>query len=57
MLSALARFVVRRRTAVLVASLAFFVLAGALGGSVAESLTSGGFDDTSSESFRAQQLL
>jgi RND superfamily putative drug exporter len=56
-LSALARFVVRRRTAVLFASLAFFLLAGALGGSVARSLTSGGFDDTGSESFRAQRLL
>jgi putative drug exporter of the RND superfamily len=57
MLSALARFVVRRRKAVLVASLAFFILAGALGGSVAESLTSGGFDDPASESFHAQELL
>src|SRR4051812_11362241 len=53
----LARFVVRRRRAVLVASLAFVVLAGALGGSVAESLTSGGFDDTGSESYRARHVL
>jgi putative drug exporter of the RND superfamily len=57
MFTAFARFVVRRRKPVLVASLVFFIAAGALGGSVARSLTSGGFDDTSSESYRAQQLL
>ena len=49
MLAALARFVVRRRKSVLVATLVFVVFAGAFGGSVAESLTSGGFDDPNAE--------
>jgi len=57
MLSALARFVVRRRKAVLVATLFFVVLAGAFGGTVAESLTSGGFDDPNAEATRATDLL
>jgi RND superfamily putative drug exporter len=57
MLTTLARFVVRRRRAVLAASVVFFVAAGALGGGVADSLTTGGFDDPDAEATRATELL
>src|SRR2546423_15454503 len=57
MLRRLARFTIRRRRLILVASLGFIVLAGAFGGSVAKHLSSGGFNDPSSESSRAADLL
>ena len=57
MLRRLGRFTVRRRKTVLVASALFFVAAGVFGGPVAESLTSGGFDDPSSESSRAGEAV
>jgi RND superfamily putative drug exporter len=56
-LTRLGRFTVRRRKAVLAASALFFVAAGVFGGSVADSLTSGGFDDPSSESTRAAEAV
>jgi RND superfamily putative drug exporter len=42
---------------VLVSALVFFVAAGAFGGKVAKSLSTGGFDDPSSESSRAASVL
>jgi putative drug exporter of the RND superfamily len=48
---------VRRRRLVLVATVALVVAAGALGGNVIERLTSGGFEDESSESFQAAEVL
>jgi RND superfamily putative drug exporter len=57
MLSRLAQIATRRAPAVLASALAFVVLAGVLGGGVAENLTSGGFEDPSSESARAEEAL
>src|SRR5680860_32245 len=57
MLTRLARFVIRYRKSVLMASAAFFVVAGALGGSVADSLTVGGFDDPTAEANQTTELL
>ena len=57
MLDRLAHFVVRRRRPVLVATLVFIVAAGAIGGGVAKHLSSGGFDDPSSESSQVQRLV
>jgi RND superfamily putative drug exporter len=57
MLTSLARFVVRRRRGVLMVSVVLFFLAGAVGGGVAESLTTGGFDDPDAEATRATELL
>jgi len=57
MLSRLGRFTVRRRKAVLITAAALFALAGSFGGSAAEHLSSGGFGDPSSESFRADEAL
>ncbi len=57
MLTRLGRFTVRRRTTVLVISVLFFGVAAVVGGSVADSLTSGGFDDPSSESTRANDAV
>ncbi|MGH8982435.1 MAG: MMPL family transporter [Acidimicrobiia bacterium] len=57
MLRRLGRFTVRRRKTVLGASVVFFVLAGVFGGPVADSLTSGGFDDPSSESVRVGETV
>ncbi len=57
MLTRIGRFTVRRRKLVLVASAVAFVVAGAFGGSVSEHLSSGGFGDPSSESFRAEDAL
>jgi RND superfamily putative drug exporter len=42
---------------VLLLALAFLVLAGAVGGSVAANLSAGGFDDPDAEAVRATQLL
>ena len=57
MLARIARFAVARRRFVLVASVVLFALGGALGGGVAEELSSGGFDDPGSESYQADQTL
>jgi RND superfamily putative drug exporter len=57
MLSRLAHLTVRRRVLVLVLAVVGFALAGAIGGGVAEHLSSGGFDDPSSESSRAEDAL
>jgi putative drug exporter of the RND superfamily len=56
-LTRLGRFVIRRRRPILVGSVLFLVVAALLGGGVADSLTSGGFDDPDSESGRAEALL
>lgn len=53
----LGRFTVRRRKAVLVASLLAVVAAGALGGGVFGRLSGGGFDDPASDSSRAEVEL
>jgi putative drug exporter of the RND superfamily len=57
MLARLGRFTVRRRKTVLVATAVFFVVAAALGGGVASRLSSGGFEDPSSESERAGDAI
>src|SRR3546814_17060133 len=57
MLTRIGRFVVRRRRPVLVVAAIVFAVAGAFGGTVAEHLTSGGFADPSSESFKADEAL
>jgi RND superfamily putative drug exporter len=57
MLRRLGTFTVRRRRIVLGGSVLFFVLAVFFGGPVAESLTSGGFDDPSAESTRVGETV
>ncbi|QYG91536.1 MMPL family transporter [Iamia sp. SCSIO 61187] len=57
MLTRLAHLTVRRRVLVLVLATVGFALAGAVGGGVAEHLSSGGFDDPASESSRAEDAL
>src|SRR5712691_4504437 len=57
MLERLGRFTVRRRRWILVATLGALVFAGAFGGKVADHLSTGGFDDPSSESSRAADAL
>jgi putative drug exporter of the RND superfamily len=57
MLRRLGRFTVRRRKSVLVGSVAFFAVAAVFGGPVADSLTSGGFDDPTSESVEAAETV
>ena len=57
MLVRLGRFTVRKRRAILVASVILFALAGAIGGGVAEHLSSGGFNDPAAESTRAGQVI
>jgi RND superfamily putative drug exporter len=57
MLRRLGEFSVRRRKWVLLSALVLFLGAGAFGGRVAQSLSSGGFDDPGSESSRAATLL
>jgi RND superfamily putative drug exporter len=49
--------VVRRRKSILVGSLMFVVLAGVLGGGVAERLSNGGFDDPNAEASVAADVL
>src|SRR5947207_5970981 len=53
----LARFTVRRRRFILVGAVIAFVVSGAVGGSVASKLSSGGFDDPGAESTKAQNYL
>ena len=57
MLTRLANLATRRSRLVIVVAVLFVALAGALGGGVADSLTSGGFDDPSTESARAEDVL
>jgi len=57
MLAALARFTIARRRLVLVLAALTFVVAGGVGGGVAQELSSGGFEDPSSESARADDVL
>lgn len=57
MLSRLCDIAIRRRKTVLVVSLLVFLFAGAVGGSVASHLSTGGFDDPSSESGRVATAL
>ena len=57
MFTALGRLVVRRTKLVLFGSLVVFVVTAILGGGVFASLSSGGFDDPSSDSARASELL
>jgi RND superfamily putative drug exporter len=53
----LARVIIRRRRLILVAAVIAFALSGMLGGSVAEKLSSGGFEDPGAESTKAQHYL
>jgi RND superfamily putative drug exporter len=48
---------VRRRRLILVLAAVGFAVAGGIGGGVADHLSSGGFDDPSSESSRAERVL
>jgi RND superfamily putative drug exporter len=57
MLERLGRFLLRRRWAVLAATLAVVVAAGVFGGSAITRLKSGGFDDPDAESARAAEVL
>ncbi len=57
MLERLGHLLVRRRHLILLLSAVIFVVAGALGGGVAEHLSSGGFDNEDAESFQADQVL
>ncbi len=57
MLGRLARFTVERRRLTLVAAVIVFLVSGALGGDVAAHLSTGGFEDPTSESFQADQAL
>ncbi len=57
MLERMANVVVRRRRRVLVAALVVFAVCGAVGGGVAEHLSSGGFEDPRAESTRAQRIV
>ena len=57
MLSRLGRFVLRRRWAILAATLAAIALAGAFGGGAIGHLRSGGFEDPAAESVKAAAVL
>jgi RND superfamily putative drug exporter len=57
MLDSLARFVYRRRRLVVLGAAVFFVVAGAIGGSVASHLDPYGADDPATESVKADNLL
>src|SRR3712207_1313773 len=57
MLVRLADLVLRRRVVILVLTLVGLLVAGGFGGGVAGRLSSGGFDDASSESFQAERAL
>jgi RND superfamily putative drug exporter len=57
MLSRLARLSTRRPWRVVVAGILFVLVAGALGGGVAENLTTGGFEDPATETARAGEIL
>jgi RND superfamily putative drug exporter len=57
MLTRFARLSTNHARTVVIAAVVMFAIAGALGGGVADHLTSGGFDDPSSESERADDAL
>ncbi|MEA3020554.1 MAG: putative drug exporter of the superfamily [Actinomycetota bacterium] len=57
MLVRLADLSIRRRKTILVVALVFFALAGAIGGGVAKQLSTGGFDDSRSQSYKATKYL
>ncbi len=57
LLGRLAQGVVRRRRAVLAATVGFLVVGGAVGGGVAGHLSAGGFEDPGSESAAANRIL
>src|SRR5919106_1546009 len=57
MLTRFARLSTRHARAVVIAAVLVFAVAGAIGGGVADHLTSGGFEDPSSESSRADEPL
>ncbi len=57
LLQRLANVIVLRRRLVLVGAVIAFAFAGVVGGDVAQNLSSGGFEDPTSESFRADELL
>src|SRR5438067_9720831 len=57
MLERLATWIVIRKRAVLAATLLFVIAAGAIGGGVAKHLSSGGFDDPSSENSQVRRLV
>ena len=57
MLVRLGRFTVRKRRAILVTAVILFALAGAIGGGVADHLSSGGFEDPGAESTRAGRVI
>ena len=57
MLTRLAHLSVRRRRLILVLAALGFVVAGAVGGGVAEHLSAGGFDDPSAEASQAEEVL
>ena len=52
-----ARLIVARRRIVLVVAIVLAAVAGAFGGSVAKNLSNGGFDDPTSESSAAKELI
>ena len=53
----LGSFIVRRSKAILVSSVVILILAGAVGGSVVEHLSTGGFEDLGSESAQAAAII
>src|SRR5215207_760230 len=57
MLGRIASFTVRRRRLVLGLALVAFLASAAIGGGVAERLSSGGFDDPGAESTAADRVL
>src|SRR5687768_15305986 len=57
MLQRLASLTIQRRRAVLITVAVLFVAAAAYGSGASEKLTSGGFDDPSSEAERANRML
>ncbi len=57
MLTRLARLSTQHARAVVIAAVVLFAVAGAIGGGVADHLTSGGFEDPSSESEHADEAL
>ncbi len=57
MFTTLGKFVVRRRKRVLLFSVIGLIVAAALGGAVFDRLSTGGFEDPSTESVAARQLL
>ena len=57
MLTRLARFAVARKRLVLILAVIAFAVAGAVGGGVADTLSSGGFEDPSAESTAANEVV